>query len=133
MPITLANQHLDQLSPTLRAALSNARTTVVFRPAEGDGRALARMLGDPVTPGDLDGLPAFHAAARVLIDGAPSKAFEVATPLLPAPINDPGTLRRISAERYGVDSAALDEQLLRRWQGGDVPPDAPVGMHRRRS
>jgi hypothetical protein len=132
-PFTLANQHLGQLSPELRAALSNARTTVAFRPAEGDVHALARVLGDPVTPEDLDRLPAFHAAARVLVDGAPSRAFEVATPPLSAPSNDPELLRRMSAQRYGVDPAELDAGLVRRWQGGDQSPDTPIGVYRRQS
>lgn len=133
-PFTLANQHLDQLSPSLKAAaLSNARTTVVFRPAEGDARALARVLGDDVRTEDLERLPAFHAAARVLVDGAPSRAFEVATPPLAAPRNDVGQLRLLSAQQYGVDPAELDDQILKRWQGGDTAPDAPIGMRRRQS
>jgi hypothetical protein len=85
-----------------------------------------------VTADALERLPAFHAAARVLIGGAPSSAFEVATLPLPPPTTDPDAVRRVSAERYGVDPAELDAQLLRRWQGGEQPPDAPIGTQRRR-
>jgi hypothetical protein len=131
---TVAHQHLDQLSPHLRAAvLANARSRVVFRPAEGDSKALARVLGDPVTADDLDHLPAFHAVARVLVDGAPSTAFEVATPPLTTPTTDVDTLRRVSADRYGVNPAELDAAILRRWQGGDTAPETPIGVRRKRS
>jgi len=127
---TLAHQHLDQLSSELReAVLANAGARVVFRPAEGDGRALARVLGAPATPENLERLAAYHAVARVLVNGAPSSPFEVATPPLAAATADPDTLRTSSAERYGVDPRALDAWLLARWQGGDVP-DTPVGARR---
>ncbi|HEX5116548.1 MAG TPA: type IV secretory system conjugative DNA transfer family protein [Pseudonocardiaceae bacterium] len=130
---TVAHQHLDQLSPTLRAAvLANARSRVVYRPAEGDVRTLAHALGESVVPDDLERLPAFHAVARVLVDGAPSRAFEVATLPLPPATADAEAVRRASAIRYGVDPAELDEAILRRWQGGDQPPDAPIGAQRRR-
>jgi hypothetical protein len=134
VPFTVAHQHLDQLSPNLRAAvLANARSRVVFKPAEGDAKTLARVLGAPVTPEGLDSLPAFHAAARVLIGGTEGRAFEVATPPLPKPLHDPLLLRRISAQRYGIDAAELDEQILRRWQDGDTTPNAPIGMRRKSS
>ncbi|MFK0249739.1 type IV secretory system conjugative DNA transfer family protein [Amycolatopsis azurea] len=132
---TVAHQHLTQLSLELRAAvLANARSRAVMRPAEGDGAALARVLGDPVTPTDLEQLPAFHAACRMLVDGAPSGAFEVATPPLADAVNDPDTLRRISAERYGVAPGELDRAVLERWQGGSaMPVDASIGLRRRSS
>jgi hypothetical protein len=133
VPFTVAHQHLDQLTPNLKAAvLANARSRVAFRPAEGDARALAAVLGKPVTPDELDRLAAYHAVARVLVDAAPSTAFEVATPPLSPPTNDPDKLRRISAERFGIDSAVLDDALMRRWQG-EQPPDAPIGLRRKRS
>jgi hypothetical protein len=130
---TVAHQHLDQLSSSLQAAvLANARSRLVFRPAEGDARVLVRALGDPVSPEDLEGLPAFHAAARVLVNGAPSRAFEVATLPLPEATSDPEAIRQASAKRYGVDPAELDAVLLTRWQGGEPTSDAPIGMRRRR-
>jgi hypothetical protein len=102
----------------------------VFRPAEGDSRALAAVLGEPITPADLETLPAYHAAARFLVDAAPSRTFEITTPELPKPTRDPDWLRRASAERYGIDSGVLDAAVLDRWRGGP-PPSAPIGVRRR--
>jgi hypothetical protein len=134
-PFTLAHQHLDQMSTELRAAvLANVGSRVVFRPAEGDDRTLARVLGDPVTPDDLERLDAYHAACRVLVDGAPSNTFEVATSPLPPAVRDPEAIRRASAERFGQDPVAIDAALVARWNGtGDTPPDALTGGVRRRS
>ncbi|ACU76159.1 type IV secretory pathway VirD4 components-like protein [Catenulispora acidiphila DSM 44928] len=129
-PFTVAHQHLDQLSPTLKSAvLANARSRVVFRPAEGDSAALATVLGKPVTADDLARLPAFHALVRVPLGGTPSPAFEVATLPLPKSTTDPRRLRRQSAERYGTDPKAIDDAILHRWRGDE--PDEPVGARRK--
>jgi hypothetical protein len=48
-------------------------------------------------------------------------------------LHNADVVRRSSAERYGVDPAELDAALLNRWQGGDAPPDAPVGVRRANS
>jgi hypothetical protein len=134
VPFTVAHQHLAQLTPNLRAAaLANIRSRVVFRPAEGDAATLARVLGDPVTPQDLERLPAFHAVARVLVDDAPCVPFEVATPKLAPPVADAESLHRASAAQYGVAPAELDAAVLRRWQGGAEPPNGPVGARRTRA
>jgi hypothetical protein len=134
VPFTVAHQHLGQLDHNLReAVLANARARFVFKPAEGDARTLATVLGSTVTAEGLERLPAYHALARVLVDGAPSAAFEVSTPPLSTPINDPDQLRRDSAHRYGVDPATLDAAILQRWQGGGDTPDAPIGVRRKRS
>jgi hypothetical protein len=134
VPFTVAHQHLDQLTPNLKAAvMANARSRVVFRPAEGDVKPLAAALGQPITPDALERLPAYHAVARVLVDGAPCPPFEVATPALSKPINDPAALHRASAARYGVLPAELDSAIQARWQGTDHTPDAPIGMRRKKS
>jgi hypothetical protein len=134
VPFTVAHQHLDQLSPNLKAAvLANARTRVAFRPAEGDAKQLAASLGTPITPDDLERLPAYHALARVLTGGVPCPPFEVATPALAKATNDPATLHRTSAARFGVPSAELDAAIQARWQGTDQTPEAPVGLRRKRS
>jgi hypothetical protein len=134
VPFTVGHQHLDQLTPNLRAAvLANARARIVYRPAEGDARTLAKVLGAPVTADDLERLPAFHAVARVLVDDAPSDPFEIATPPLPPATHDANAVRRVSAERYGIDPAELDAAVQRRWEGGDDTPDAPIGLRRKSS
>jgi hypothetical protein len=128
---TVAHQHLRQLNPNLRAALSaNARNRVSWRPARDDAKALADIFG--VSPDTLLTLPAFHAVAQVLVDNTPSQPFIVKTLPLPEPINNPDDLRRASAARYGIDPAQLDADLLERWQGGGTTPQGPVGMTRRR-
>lgn len=130
---TLAHQHLAQLTPGLRAAvLANTRSRVAFRPAKADAKDLAGVLGGSVTPDDLMQLPAYHAAAQVLVDGATSDPFEVETAPLPAATEDAQAARKAITDRFGVDPNELDMQLVKRWQGGGDKPEGPVGMTKRR-
>lgn len=130
---TVINQNLDQLNPALRAAtLANARSRVTFRPAQSDARALAAVLGGGVTPDDLEQLGAFQAVARVLVDSTPSQPFAIRTLPLSEPSNDVAALRHASQQRYGVDGHMVDATLAARWQGGDLHPDGPIGISRRR-
>jgi hypothetical protein len=128
---TAAHQHLRQLNPSLRAALmANARSRVSWQPAKDDAKTLGDVLG--VAPERLSQLPAYHAIAQVLVDNTPSAPFMIKTLPLPEPISDPAALRQASAERYGVDPAQLDADLLSRWQGGDQTTNGPLGVIKRR-
>jgi Type IV secretory system Conjugative DNA transfer len=132
--MTVAHQHLDQLSASQRAGiLANARSRVAFRPAPSDAKPLAAAMGGGLTGDDLLRLRAFEACAQLHLDGQPTQPFSVRTRPLPPWTSNPDDLRRTSAERYGVDGAELDKALTERWQGGNAPPDGPVGVKRRRS
>lgn len=131
---TLAHQHLTQLTPTLRSAvLANTRSRVAFRPAKADAKDLAGVLGGGIAPDDLMRLPAYHAAAQVLVNGATSNPFLVQTPPLTEPTEDPTAARREITTRFGIDPDELDAQLIQRWQGGGDKPDGAIGMKKRRT
>jgi TraM recognition site of TraD and TraG len=132
--MTAAHQHLGQLNLSLRAAvLANARSRLTFRPAQGDAKVLADVLGAEVTPADLERLGAFQALARVLVKAAPSSAFAVQTLPLGEASNDVAALKRDSTERYGVAATELDTWLRQRWEGPSTAgTDAPIGLTRRR-
>jgi hypothetical protein len=131
--ITAAHQHLGQLNPSLRAAvLANSRSRLTFRPAQGDAKALADVLGADVTAADLERLGAFQAVARVLVEAAPSNAFVVQTLPLSEPTNDVAALKRGSAKRYGLAAVELDTWLRQRWEQPRSGTDGPIGIARRR-
>lgn len=132
--MTVAHQHLGQLSAHLQAAvLANARSRIAFRPAQKDLTALAAVLGSSATADDLEQLPSFHAAARVLVDGSPSPAFTVATPALPRATRSSARLRAHSAARFAVDSAQLDAAMEARWNQAAASGAAQIGRKRRTS
>lgn len=74
--LTLANQHLHQLEPDIRhAVLGNAASLLSFRVGAEDASLLAREFQPVFGVEDLMNLPNRSFYLRLMIDGAPGKAF----------------------------------------------------------
>ncbi|WP_369042454.1 type IV secretory system conjugative DNA transfer family protein [Streptomyces sp. Midd1] len=133
--LTVAHQHMGQLSPKMRAGLiANARNRVVFRPSSEDGSVLASVLGGGLVADDLALLGAHEAYAEVLVDHQPSEPFLIRTRQSDGrALSGPADLRRESAARYGVDGVQLDAILRQRWEGNDQSPDGLIGQRPRRT
>jgi len=130
--LTLAAQSLTQLPKHIqRALLTNAATLVAFRQGADDARLLARELA-PVSPQELQRLPAFEVVARIgLGPGDVAPAATGRTLPAPEPSGDAAALRRSSATRYGVEPETVDAQLRARHER--PAQDGPVGRTRRAS
>jgi hypothetical protein len=112
LSLTIANQHLGQLTPDLREAVaSNARSRVVFQCGQDDAAYLAREFA-PLDATALMSLGRFEAAARFSLDGRTSAPFTLRT--LP-----PGTgnsdlaarARAVSSQRFGRPADVVDREL----------------------
>lgn len=73
----LTNQHLEQLSTSIRASvLGNIGTLLVFRVGGEDGKTLARELDPAIFQGsDLTHLGNYEMYIKIMINGSPSKPF----------------------------------------------------------
>ncbi len=84
MSMTLAHQHLGQLPKDLKEGIStNARSKVFFSAGPEDARELSRHTAPRVNEHDLAHLGAYHAAARLVVDGEQTQPFTVTTQPLP--------------------------------------------------
>ncbi|MGY2090695.1 type IV secretory system conjugative DNA transfer family protein [Nocardia gipuzkoensis] len=96
LSLLLAHQNLGQLSRELRDGISaNARNKIIFAVSPDDARDLARHTDPWLSEHDLSHLDAFHAAARLLVDGRNARPFTLATRPLDPPV--PGRAREIAA------------------------------------
>ncbi|WP_157186715.1 TraM recognition domain-containing protein [Nocardia jiangxiensis] len=96
LSMVLAHQNLGQLTPTLREAIStNARNKIYFALSPEDSRDLARHTLPQLGEHDLAHLDAYHAAARLIVNGQNTAPCTVETTPLPPPV--PGRARRIRA------------------------------------
>jgi hypothetical protein len=78
--LTLAHQQLDQLEPEIRhAVLGNAGTIIAFRTGAEDAFHLGKEFAPVFGANDLIALPNYHIFLKLMIDGAPSKAFSAVT------------------------------------------------------
>ena len=79
--LTLANQNLAQLSATsgrqniLDAVLGNVGTTLIFRLGAVDAAKMDVYTRPELQAQDLQELPDFHAAGRLLVKNSPSRPF----------------------------------------------------------
>ena len=114
--LVLANQYLAQVEEqTLSALFGNAGSLITFQVGHDDALVLADQLAGSVTPGDLLALPRYHAYARLLIEGMPSRPFSFAT-LPPAAADtdrqSPEVIRRTSRHRYARPAAIIEREFL---------------------
>jgi hypothetical protein len=94
LAMTLAHQHLGQLSRELREGIStNARSKIYFTASPEDARDLARHTTPRLSDHDLAHLGAYHAAARLVLHGQETEPFTLTTSPLPPPT--PGRARDI--------------------------------------
>lgn len=134
--VTLAIQHLAQLSPELRhAVLSNPRSRIAFQVGSTDARTLATEFGQKLTADDLQGLDAYEVVAQVFAHGRTQPAATLTT-RPPAPVTgDAELVRRLSRDRWGVDGDAVDAAINERRRSASTSPDsepkAPTGRKRR--
>lgn len=128
--MVMAHQHLDQLDSKLRAAvLANARSRVVFQLGYDDAQTLARGHQE-LTPGDLMGLPAFHAYAALSAGGRVRQFASLSTFPAPKPSADAASLRQFSRQQYGRPIAEIEASWRTSGDGPDVAE--PIGAKPRR-
>jgi hypothetical protein len=135
LPLTLAHQHLGQLSPEMReAVIGNAGTRVLFQAGQEDARYFAREFA-PLDATAIMNLPRFEAAVRLSIDGQTSRPFVMRT--LPKPeVSDPEVANdatRRSAQLHGRPVAEIDHELREALHLNDpTPPVRQIGRRSRR-
>lgn len=131
--VTLAGQHLSQLPAELRAAaLTNARTKVVFATGRDDAGVFARELGQGLTVDDVMGTESFHALAAVHADGRTQTAATIRTLPPEQPLRAARDVRETSRQRWGVDRADIDTARRARVETPAEGSSAAVGRKRRR-
>ena len=79
---TVTTQYLKQMETEIRqSVLGNVGTTIVFRVGADDAAVLGREFEDRFEPADFTALPNYHMYMKLMIDGAPSRAFSAVTEL----------------------------------------------------
>lgn len=120
--LTLAHQHMHQLTPEMRSAvLANARSRVCFQLAPEDARLIAATASE-LEAEDFRELPAFEAYAQLVAAAASRTWFSVRTDPPPAHCSDPSTTARASRERWARTRAEVDAEIQQL-----VRPDRATG------
>lgn len=112
--LTLAHQHLGQLSPEIKAAvLGTTRSQLIFQLESYDATALAPRFA-PLTRDDLTNLGPHEIALRPCVGGITLAPVTGTTYPLPDPTTNPAALAQISLNRYGLPHTMIEHQIIQR-------------------
>jgi hypothetical protein len=129
--LIVANQFTTQLSEEIRdAVFGNVGSVIAFRVGTTDAEFLAKQFAPVFDIDDLQFLPNYNTAVRMMIGGVPVQPFSMAT--LP-PLGNPNpqladALKQLSAAKYGRPKAQVEEAIFKRLETKQLPrPASPFG------
>jgi hypothetical protein len=109
--LTLAHQHLGQLTPTVRSAvMANARSRVSFQLSHDDAKVLAAM-HPGLEASDFAALPRYAAYASLVAEGNVMPPASVRTRAPSNPFSDPARIRNMSRTEYGTPLEEVEAGL----------------------
>lgn len=132
--LIVANQFSTQLKEEVRdAVFGNVGTVVSFRVGTEDAEFLAKQFQPVFNIDDLQFLPNYNTAVRMMIGGVPVQPFSMAT--LP-PLGNPNkqlsdALKQLSAAKHGRPKAIVESEIFKRLETAPARPalpGAPAGM-----
>jgi hypothetical protein len=138
--LIVANQFTTQLSEEIRdAVFGNVGSVVTFRVGTTDAEFLAKQFAPVFDIDDLQFLPNYNTAVRMMIGGVPVQPFSMAT--LP-PLGSPNpqladALKQLSAAKFGRPKSQVEAAIFKRLetqaplrpsgQFGNQPPRPAFG------
>lgn len=115
--LIVANQFTTQLTEEVRdAVFGNVGAVVSFRVGTNDAEFLAKQYAPVFDIDDLQFLPNYNTAVRMMIGGVPVQSFSMATlPPLGTPNNQLAeALKQLSAAKYGRAKAVVEAEIFKR-------------------
>lgn len=137
--LTLANQNLAQLSASkgqenlVHSVLGNVGSMAFFRLGAPDAEKLAIYTRPSFGPADLQALPNFHAAGRLLTPTGPTDPFVFQTYPASRKRSDPAVLRQVqkASHLYSTSIKTVEEVIRKRREEIRVMGSKEEGKSRR--
>ncbi len=129
--LIVANQFSTQLKEEVRdAVFGNVGSLVCFRVGTNDAEFLAKQFAPIFDIDDLQFLPNYNTAVRMMIGGVPVQPFSMAT--LP-PLGDPNkqlaeALKQLSAAKFGRPKTIVEKEIFGRLATQPVRPSLSAGQ-----
>lgn len=125
--LILAHQFIDQLSDEIRdSVFGNVGSMMAMRVGVPDTEMLVKQFQPEFSAKDLISVENQNGIAKILIDGEPSKPFNIRTPFVS---EGSGTVRdkikELSRLKYGRDLVEVEGEILGRLRRQTAPPPPP--------
>lgn len=127
--LIVANQFTTQLTDEVRdAVFGNVGSVAAFRVGTNDAEFLAKQFTPVFDIDDLQFLPNYNTAVRMMIGGVPVQSFSMATiPQLGRPNKQLAeALKQLSAAKYGRPRSVVEAEIFKRMET-KAPPRLPAG------
>ena len=117
LSLTVANQFITQLTDKIRGAImGNTGSFIIGRVGSEDAENIVKLFAPVFDTEDLQYMPNYTAAVKMLLNGAPTSPFSMQ---LPPPMGHPNpklgeALRKLSAAKYGRPRATVEAEIRRR-------------------
>ncbi len=115
--LIVANQFSTQLSEEVRdAVFGNVGSVICFRVGTNDAEFLSKQFAPVFDIDDMQFLPNFNTAVRMMIGGIPVQPFSMATlPTLGSPNAQlADALKQLSAAKYGKPKSVVENEIFKR-------------------
>lgn len=128
--LIVANQFTTQLKEEVReAVIGNVGSIICFRVGTNDAEFLAKQYAPIFDIEDLQFLPNYNTAVRMMIGGVPVQPFSMA--ILP-PLGHPNkqlgeALKQLSAAKYARPKTVVEAEIFKRMATQATPPQQLSG------
>lgn len=128
--LTVAHQFIAQLDEDIKdAVFGNVGSLAAFRVGPDDAQFLEHQFKPTFEANDLMNVPNHTAYVRILANGTPTKPFSITTkPPRETDLARVAALIEQSYARYGRPRAAVEAEIMARYQKEPVQPPAGLGM-----
>jgi len=118
LSLNIAHQYISQLEDGIKnAVFGNVGSMAVFRVSSEDAEFLEKRFLPTFKAADIMKLDNFNAYLSMLINGQPSKPFNMVT--LPPEKGNPElveNLKELSYLKYGRDRAEIEDEIMRKYE-----------------
>lgn len=123
LSLNIAHQFTAQLQQNIKdAVFGNVGSMVSFRISSEDATFLEKQFAPVFTAKDLMNIDNRNAVVKMLVDGKPTKAFNIET--LPPPKGNPNSvesLKNLSYLKYGGDRSYIEAEIMKKYQKTPEP------------
>ncbi len=118
LSLTVAHQFIAQLEEKIKdSVFGNVGSIVSFRVSAEDAEYLEKQFSPTFTAKDIMNIENLNAYVKMLVNGIPSKAFNIREPFPPK--GDAATaekLKQLSYETYGGNRAEIEATILEKYK-----------------
>ena len=126
--LNIAHQFIAQLDDDIKnAVFGNVGSIAAFRVGAEDAEFLESQFAPTITTADIMKIPNHNAYVKMLIDGFPTKPFniELERPVVGSP--EIGVLvKQYSRDTYGRDREELDREVMEKYKKTDSTSNRPI-------